>query len=201
MFKILSYLCLLLAWNTNATLITETWKTTLTGGHPSLYSKGYAKIGDELFWTVSYFDDARGYHRWSDGDNRMAEFGANDDVLISDVYAYYASDAMFNLNSFDSISDAFMLGESRTNHDRYTYNFSFTNQNSFTKKREFAMQKDNLFFIVDLSGQFAYSSGVAIYGISEFVQNGIITVSEPKDLSFTLLVFPFLLMNYRNRHY
>jgi hypothetical protein len=199
MFKILCLLFALVGFNVNAGLITETWKTTLTGGNSVLYSKGYAKIGAELFWTVSYHDDARGFHRWSDGTNNKAEFGANDDVLLHDVYSYHAADAEFDLKNFGTIISNYLQGESVISRDRYTFNYRFTYQNPYTGRRSFGLIKDNLYFAVDSDGLLFYGSDVLILGFSEFVQNGIIEVSEPESLTLIMMLFAIFVMRRKRK--
>lgn len=69
-------------FSAKATLITETWKTTVTHGLVHLFDGGYLKRSQDIYWYVEFDDEVGFYDFWLDGVNRKGEFGFGDDTLL-----------------------------------------------------------------------------------------------------------------------
>jgi len=59
-----------------AAFVTETWQSTVTSASNPAFA-----AGDTFSWTVTYDNASLMMHRYLDGANGIAEFGAGDDVL------------------------------------------------------------------------------------------------------------------------
>lgn len=81
-------LSLLGVGSAQASIITETWRSTISIVDYSAY--GYAvntafNVDDTFDWTVTYDDSSLRMHYYGDGADGIADFGTNDDVLL-DTY-------------------------------------------------------------------------------------------------------------------
>jgi hypothetical protein len=106
-----------------ATLVTETWQSTVTSANNAAFA-----AGDTFTWTVTYDDASLRMHTYFDSTNGIAEFGAGDDTLQntlctgSEAYTtgcgsnYISSsagvaghdmfsDAQYDLSSFEAYMD------------------------------------------------------------------------------------------------
>jgi len=165
-----------------STIITETWKTIVTGGQLYNLDQSYISIGQEIYWSVTYEDSKHYFNKWNDGLDGTADFGKNDDTLLgTSSWQNMASDATFDLSNFENITDKFINDNNINTRDLFSYNWSWTTKNGYGT-RSFNLFKDDTFFAAKSIGLSIYSKGVSIEGESVFVTFGAIPVPEPSTL-------------------
>jgi hypothetical protein len=118
--------CLGYGMSAQASLITETWETSVTSSVNNLFYS----IGDKVRWDVTYDDASTAMHEYNDGPDGIA--GTVDDTLLDtinkDATFTIAADAVFDFgNIFANLRGAYTDANILTTNlsQRYEYFGSF----------------------------------------------------------------------------